>query len=364
MKKYLLQKYFIFHYIRPFIYGLFIVWLLTMISQFFDRLDLLVTNKPAIQDIIAYLLLRSPFWTLQILPIITLLALLFALNNLSHTGELTAIKSAGVDIYKFIKPVFYIGILLSLTSFYFFEYVIIHSNAQSDYIFRTKFKNAEPNMQVLQTNVFLVGQNGQYFTANLVDPSKNELQGFVMESFDNDFHIKTQTISKRAVWDKQNSIWTLYDTVDRRYNANEEIVSQTYKHTKTVPLNETINDFVYYSPNLEEMNFIKLKQYITSLRLKGRQTAREEVQYHMKFSYPLANLVVLIFGLYFGLLTQKSGKLRSFSICLISTFLYWGVLSVSRSVGDTGRIPPLIAAWLPNVLFTTIGAILLTRVHR
>ena len=112
-----------------------------------------------------------------------------------------------------------------------------------------------------------------------------------------------------------------------------------------------------------EMNRRELKQHIERFQRSGLRVLSFVVDYHMKLAMPMSSF---IFALFAAPLTLYSRAGRSFGVAvsLAVIFMYYVGMSVARSLGVNGVLPPIVAAWLVNSLFALVGLGLLIRADR
>jgi lipopolysaccharide export system permease protein len=113
----------------------------------------------------------------------------------------------------------------------------------------------------------------------------------------------------------------------------------------------------------EEMSYEELKDYIHRLAQGGVDVRRYWVDLYAKIALPFTCFVMGLIGIAFGLRTGKTGVLVWVGACVPLAFLYWVVFSVGIALGRGGALSPLVAAWLPNVLFAIGGLVALVKVR-
>jgi lipopolysaccharide export system permease protein len=101
---------------------------------------------------------------------------------------------------------------------------------------------------------------------------------------------------------------------------------------------------------------MELWEYIGRLQKLGEDASREIVDLHMKISFPLTNLIVIFFFIPIATSNMRSkGRGWVFMLGLVVCFAYLIVVQISQSLGYNGIIPPVWAAWAPNLVFTLLG---------
>ena len=108
-----------------------------------------------------------------------------------------------------------------------------------------------------------------------------------------------------------------------------------------------------------EMNIFELHKYIENLKASHSLSNDILVRYYQKISQPLACLVVALAGAPLGLLGRRSRSNMGLIYSAIIVFLYYVLQSSSGALGEAGRIDPLMAAWMPNIVLGSLGLFIL-----
>jgi lipopolysaccharide export system permease protein len=111
----------------------------------------------------------------------------------------------------------------------------------------------------------------------------------------------------------------------------------------------------------EEMRYAELGRYIRALKRAGNDASKLEVDQALKIVLPVTCLIIAIFGAPMGLTAPRSGAAVGIAIGLGSNVAFLTMIQLSRAVGISGILPPLAAAWLPSVIFLSIGGVLLAK---
>ena len=124
-------------------------------------------------------------------------------------------------------------------------------------------------------------------------------------------------------------------------------------------LPEKPGDISQYRERPEEMNFPALAEYVRKLRRSGFNPTAYVVDLQAKMSLPLLSLVVTLLAIPIAFRSRAGGSIvASLGASLTLGFAYWIVISIGISLGHAGKIPPLLAAWLPNVFFASLAGYL------
>jgi lipopolysaccharide export system permease protein len=92
--------------------------------------------------------------------------------------------------------------------------------------------------------------------------------------------------------------------------------------------------------------------------------AKENVELNYRFSFPLITLILLLICLPISMVLRKGGIAIGLGLSIVLAFVYWGLIQSCRAYGYAGIMTPVIAAWLPNIIFTVFGIISILGIRR
>ena len=108
----------------------------------------------------------------------------------------------------------------------------------------------------------------------------------------------------------------------------------------------------------KEMTLFELRQAIATKERLGEPSFAEQVEVQRKFSIPFACLVFAAVGVPLGLQSTRAARSRGFSVSLALIVAYYILLTMGEKTGARGLMPPIIALWLPNLVFASVGVYL------
>ena len=116
--------------------------------------------------------------------------------------------------------------------------------------------------------------------------------------------------------------------------------------------------------SISELSIKEAKIKIEKAKAKGQDTNLMEVDYYLKFSLPLATFFVALIAAPIGIKFAKRGSYFGVAISISIVFAWYLIYSIARSLGGSGVIQPVIAAWIQNIILGVIGILLLTFANR
>jgi lipopolysaccharide export system permease protein len=356
----LIDRYLLKGFFKPFGACILIFCVLVILGRFFDKMNVFTQYHAKTSDILQFLFLGLPLWLNLVLPVATLLAVLFAIGQHQQHGEITAMRSAGIPSLRLYMPYFAVGwvlVLISLIGGLTFLPVI---NYQSRTVYRVKIKQ-----QTIGTyrrdNVVAAGRHHRRFNIGMLDVEKNEMKDVVMDTFNDQTQLIQTVSAQKAVYrDRQ---WTFYKGKRITYDPSQPglFKQEDFKETQ-IEVAEAPKDFALQDKDPEDMTAIETLKRIKRLRTLGVPTGREEVALQTKLALPFAHLVVIALGIPFALRSGHKGKVQTFGYALVVAFLYWGTVSIGQSLGEQGHLPPWFAVWMANFIFAGVAFVLLRKV--
>jgi lipopolysaccharide export system permease protein len=359
----ILTRYILNEFLKPFFLGLVVFVSLLIISELFFQLNRWIDLKTPFLVGAEYLLWRTPEWLVQITPVAVLLATLFSLGGFARHNELTAMKASGISLYRIILPLIVLSLFLVLSSLVFSEVVVPYANQRVDYIYNVKVMHRNVRNYQQQDNLVIAGEEGRMYTIKHLDGEKKLMEEVSVDQFNKNSAIVNQIYAQKAMW--KGDHWIFYDGVFRQFNYDQggTIREEKFKE-KVFYLPERLDHFCRKQKKPDEMNYFELRDYIRNLVKNGIPAIQEKVALHSKISFPFSCLIIMLVGIPFALQTSKSGRVIGFALSIFICFLYWGMFSVGKAMGENRVLPPALAVWFTNILFGIFALALISKLHK
>ncbi len=356
----IVDRYLLSGFLKPFGACILIFCILVLLGRFFDKMSVFTAYHAKPKDILMYLFLGLPLWLNFVLPVATLLSVLFALGQHQQHGEVSALRSAGIPTLRLYTPYLGLGILLVLISLVGGLTLFPKINYEARVVYRVRIKQQEIGLY-RREHVVAAGRNHRRFTIGWLDVEQNEMKDVVMDVFDRNAHLLQTISAKRAVY--REGQWTFFKGKQILYDPEQPgFFEQADFDQLPVDIQESPNDFALQDKNPEDMTGKEVVARIKRLRGLGVPVSKEQVALQTKVALPFAHLVVITLGIPFALRSARQGKLQTFGYALGVAFMYWGSVSIGQSFGEQGYLPAWLAAWLPNFLFLGVGTWLMRKV--
>lgn len=333
-----------------------------MIFDFFQLLGDIVRHQVSPQLVVEYYWYLAPQVIYLMLPLSILVATLVSFGLLSKSNEVTAIKSAGISLYRISVPILVGAGLLSGGMFLLGNDYLPGTNQQQDSL-RNQIKGKPAQTMYRPDRQWISGNGDKIYNYRFFDPDLNVFASLsVFEIDPNSFHLKRRIYAERAFWEPQIKRWVLENGWTRDFSNGRVSDYQAFAVHTFDELNESPSYFKKEVKPSEQMSVLELRQYIHSLKQSGFDVVRLSVAFYRKFSYPLIAFVVTLIAIPFAFSTGSRGALAGIALSIGVAIVYWSVSSLFEAMGNLSQLPPAVAAWSPDVLFSLAGIYLLMRI--
>ena len=324
--------------------------------EFFGRIDNFLDAKLPISRALAFLALSIPFIVVQVTPVGVLLAVLIVFGIMVSNNEIVALKSGGVSILYLFKPVLVMGLIFSAILFFFGEVVVPITMGRANKIWRGEVKK-ESAVTSREKNIWIKG-NRSISHITYFKPSSETIFGVTLNYFDESFRLTKRIDAERGVY--TGGRWHLFNVVEQDLIKDDRSYEVTYRAKSPVRLEFAPEDLKRVVKKCEEMSYGELSAYIQKVEEEGYDATSYRVDLSAKIAFPLVCVVMSIVGTSLALWRKKKEGFASSVVYGIGmAFLYWTSYSLCLSLGYGGILPPVIAAWLTNVIFVCLGTLML-----
>lgn len=354
-----LDRYILRHFCVPLLLSLWVFAAIFVIVDLIDRLDTFLDRGTDLATIVAYYLYYAPYTVALTLPIAMLLASLFAIGGLNRTSEITAMKAAGVGLYRIFAPIVVLSLFVCGLAFAFNETVVPWATAK-----RMEIRRATgPGQTGNRHDVLLKTPDGRIVYAKYYNTEQKYAHSISIEK-ESDGSIASRITARKMTWG--DGVWRLQDVERRNFTGTEERTEriEVLPHLTLSDLGIVPSDFVKLQRSPDEMNYRELKEYIRRMKLSGRDATKSIVDLNLKIAFPFANVIIVLFGAPLSTGVRRPGKAMSFGISLLISFLYFVAIKTGQVLGWYGFLQPVLAAWLGNAVFGLLALTLFAGVRK
>jgi lipopolysaccharide export system permease protein len=373
----LLDRYLLRELIVPLGYCLWGFLLLWISSDLFRELGDFQRQGLVAWDILEYYLVKLPEFLVLVLPIALLLAMLYALTNHARHQEITAIRAAGVSLWRIALPYLGVGLVASLALFAVNEFWVPSSDGRAEVILK-RHQAPDPNAPARNDYPNLYFDNtrdGRRWRIDVYNLETGDMIGVGVYPIERDQSKPWELRAERAR--RIDGVWTFYNvqTFKETADTNAAPVPSLRTNVLVVPeFSETPEEISSEVKIRDSMTLlaakkadVPIKDLLNYLRLHPHPPRSYQFWLHTKLQGRLAApwtcIVVVLIAIPFGAAGGRRNVFVGVASSIVICFTYFVLLQLGLALGTSGRLPAWLAAWFPNLAFGLAGLWMTARVR-
>ncbi len=336
--------------------------MLSLVFTVFELLGDILRNQVSPWTVGEYLLNVTPYFLYNSAQYGVLLAVLISLGMMQRYNEVTALKATGISIYRIIVPVLLAAVLVALGLFLSDQFYLPHANKRQDALLNT-IKGKPPQTYLNPYRKWIFGQHSTIYYYQLFDPDKNQFGDLSVFQFNPvAFQMVNRIYAGRANWDDSLHRWVCSQGWQRSFHNDAIQDFHTFDVSTFPAVSEPPSYFRKEVKQSLEMNYEQLRSYIHDLQQSGFEVVRLRVQLQKKLAFPVITFVMALLAIPFALSAGKRGAVAGVATAIGIAAIYSMVSGLFEAMGNISQLPPVLAAWSPDVIFALVGGYLILKV--
>ena len=349
-----LDWYIIKKFIGTYIYSILLIISISIVFDVNENLNKFTTYHAPLRAIVFdYYANFVPYFANLFSPLFVFIAVIFFTSKLAGNSEIIAMLSSGMSFKRLLRPYFISAALIAVLNFYLGAYIIPRGTVVR-HDFESLYKNNTKNTSA--SNIQLMVDKGVVAYISQYDDIRKTGYGFALYKFEN----------KKMV-SQMNASVIQYDTIsDTRYHWK----ARNYKIRTLKGMREQIKsgnevdtiiqmepmDLVFSKGQQETFTSPELKRHISKQQSRGSSNVVQyEVEYHKRIASSFASFILTIIGVSLSSRKRKGGMGLYLGIGLALSFTYILLQTISATFAINAGTPPMLAAWMPNILYSFIA---------
>jgi len=356
----LIDRYIFEQLIKPFLAGIAAFVVIMLSNQLFLYTEMIMKSGLPATSVILVLLCNMPEIIVIAFPVGYLFSTLLVLGGMAKDNEIIAFRSCGVSFTRIIIPILLLALIFSCLGFLIYEKVVPKTNHQAILIARDMIINQK--LPPIKEKVFSEGKDKRSFYVEKVNRKKGVFENVFV--FDNTKGNDYPQIINSETATRESNKWILKNGILKKYNRDGYLAYEI--DFKKMEIEFDFGNGTVFSDqkSIKEQSSGDAAKQLAEYRSKGIDTKAMEVDYYLKFSLPLATFFVALIAAPIGIKFAKMGTYFGVAISIALIFVWSLLYTVARSLGATGVLNPILAAWIQNILFGIVGGSLLIFVNR
>ncbi len=339
-------------FLYTFVVMLTLFTLIIVIFDLAEKLEDFTRKKIPISLILSgYYLNFIPTILNQFSSIFVFLVVIFFTSKLAERSELIAVLSGGVSYMRMAKP-YFVGAFILLFFTYLLNSWLIPITDKRRVDFETKW--IRETEHEYKSDVHRQIQPGQYLYLKNFNHIDSVGQHIVIENFDS-LKMTSRLYAVTIKPSKTKGKWTLTSVTEKKFNKDGSQELKNYSSLDTV-IKFNPKDFFRRNEDVNSFNNAELRTYIKEETERGAEDVNFYItESYRRYSAPFAVLLLTLVGFSVSARKSRGGVGVHLGKGILISFLYLFLLKTFVTYGAQGSMPPLIAVWIPNVIFGLIA---------
>jgi lipopolysaccharide export system permease protein len=350
----LMDWYIIKKFIGTYIYSIALIISISIVFDVNENLAKFATYHAPLRAIVFdYYMNFVPYFANLFSPLFVFIAVIFFTSKLAGNSEIIAMLACGMSFKRLLRPYLISAALIAVLNFYLGAYVIPKGTVVR-HDFESLYKNNKKNTTA--TNIQLMVDKGTVAYISQYDDIRKTGYGFSLYKFD-----------KKKLVSHMTASVIQYDTIsDSRYHWKarnykiRELKGMREKITSGSEIDTLIQmepmDLIFSKGQQETFTSPELKRYISKQQERGSSNVVQyEVEYHKRIATSFASFILTIIGVSLSSRKRKGGMGMYLGIGLALSFSYILLQTISSTFAINADTPPMLAAWIPNILYAFIA---------
>ncbi len=341
---------------------LFAILLIIAISVVFDineKIDkFLKPEVPLSAIVFDYYLNFIPYFVNLFSPLFTFIAVIFFTSKLADHSEIIAMLASGISFKRLMVPYAISAAIIAFFTFILNAFVIPPANRT-----RIDFQNKYIKNKAVEyaRNVQLEVEPGTFAYFDRYDARSNMGYRFSLEQFDGKRLVSRLTANSI----KYDTLyhWQVIDYVIRDFDGMREHISSGSRKDTTLTI--VPSDFLISVNDCEKMTSPQLHEYIQRQQKRGIGNIQTfEIEYHKRYATIMAAFILTCIGVSLSSRKVKGGMGLNIGIGIGLSFSYILFMTITSTFAISGAVSPMIASWIPNILYSFIAIYLYNKAPR
>ncbi len=351
----IIDWYIIKKFLGTFFFSLALIMSIAVIFDLSEKIDNFIEKSAPFKAVVLdYYVNFVPYFALIFSSLFTFISVIYFTSRMAYRSEIIAIISSGMSFHRLLIPYFLSALVIAIFAFVLSDYVLPHANSvrlefEELYVHTRPYRFKEKNIhRQIEPGVFIYMES---FSTMSDIGHKFSMEKYV------DGELVSKLMSDYIKWDSTKNKWTIRNYYIRNINGLEETIEKG--RTIDTTLNILPGDFKRRLNIVETMNIRELNKFINNQLAQGESNIDAyEIEKHKRYSYPFSTFILTLIGVSVSSRKVKGGIGVQIGIGLLVAFSYILFMQFSSQFAISGRLDPVMAVWLPNLMFVVISIFL------
>lgn len=347
-----MDRYIIAKFLGTYFFAIALIISIAVVFDVNENIDKFINNKAPVSAIVFdYYMNFIPYFSNLFSPLFVFIAVIFFTSKLAENSEIIAMMSTGMSFRRMLRPYMISATIIAILTYGLGAYVIPRGN-----VTRLEFENRYKKKKKAEyvRNVQLEVDSGVIAYIERYENYNKTAYRFSLDKFV-DKKLVSHLTARSATYDTTATHkWTIKNYMIREMNGMREVITKGERMDTIIKMEP--QDFLISKGQQQTMTSSELEEYITKQKRRGFANIKEfEIEYHQRIAMSFAAFILTVIGVSLSSRKVKGGMGLYLGIGLALSFSYILFQTVSATFAVNGNTPPVIAVWIPNILYTFIA---------
>lgn len=347
-----MDRYIIAKFLGTYFFAIALIISIAVVFDVNENIDKFINNKAPVSAIVFdYYMNFIPYFSNLFSPLFVFIAVIFFTSKLAENSEIIAMMSTGMSFRRMLRPYMISAAIIAILTYGLGAYVIPKGN-----VTRLEFENRYKKKKKAEyvRNVQLEVDSGVIAYIERYENYNKTAYRFSLDKFV-DKKLVSHLTARSATYDTTATHkWTIKNYMIREMNGMREVITKGERMDTIIKMEP--QDFLISKGQQQTMTSSELEEYITKQKRRGFANIKEfEIEYHQRIAMSFAAFILTVIGVSLSSRKVKGGMGLYLGIGLALSFSYILFQTVSATFAVNGNTPPVIAVWIPNILYTFIA---------
>ena len=352
----ILDRYIIRKFLGTYIFAIAMIIIVVVIFDYVEKIDgFTQTHAPFKSIMLDYYLNFVPFFINQFSALFTFIACIFFTSKLAYQTEIVAMLSGGMSFRRLMWPYFISALVITIVSLGLSLWLIPISQ-RTCVAFEQQY-NPRQHRFKYDRHIYRQIEPGTFLYIRGFSKNSSQASFIALEKYEGNFMRSTLEASD-AKFDGETKRWTAQRYITRHFDDDGHELFEQHRNLDTL-LNLDVEELGNLQELVKTMNIVELNDFIDQQRAKGSDSIRLiEVEHHTRYAYPLGTFILTLIGVSLSSRKVRGGTGLHIGIGIALCFSYIMLNRVFEEFAKGGSLPPMLAVWLPNIIYAIIAVYL------
>lgn len=351
-----IDRYIITKFLGTFFFSIVLILTIAVVFDFAEKIDNFMEKEAPVKAIIFdYYFNFIPYFATLFAPLFVFISVIFFTSKMAVNTEIIAILNCGMSFKRMMWPYFLSAVVIAIFTFVLTNFVIPRANMDRMEFEDKYYRSASRKVTV--ENIHRQVFKNIYVFMGSYNPISQRGQNFTIERFNDSGRLESKLSSPTVIFDTVTNKWSAMNYTLREITDEKEIITKGRQLDTTLTIKPS--DFSRDPGFVGTMTYNELDDYISLLQLQGSDELKLFlIEKHRRFSNPFAVFILTLIGVSLSSRKVRGGIGMNVGIGLVLSFSYILFLQFASQFSLKGDLNPMLAMWIPNILYTFIALVL------